>query len=147
MKLTMQSIGIIHSPFFEKDQAPIQSIRSTALGKVELFQEFEPGLDGIEGLSHLILIYVFHKSEGYRLQIKPFLDNQERGLFTTRYPYRPNPIGLSVVELISREGNMLTIKGVDVLDNTPLLDIKPYMPDFDIRDNVRTGWYQNRSKP
>ena len=93
MEFTMLSIGIIHSPFFEKDQTPIQSIRSTATGKVELFQEFEPGLDGIESLSHLILIYVFHKSEGYRLQIKPFLDNQERGLFTTRYPYRPIQLG------------------------------------------------------
>ncbi len=147
MKFTIQPIGTIHSPFSTKDQMPIQSIRSTAHGKVEVFKEFEAGLDGIEGFSHLILIYIFHKSEGYQLRVKPFLDDHEHGLFTTRYPYRPNPIGLSIVELISREGNNLTVKGVDVLENTPLLDIKPYMPDFDIRHNFRAGWYETRSKP
>ena len=147
MEFTMHPIGIIHSPFMTKKQTPIQPVRSAAQGKVEIFKEFEPGLNGIEGFSHLILIYVFDRSEGYQLQIKPFLDDREHGLFTTRYPYRPNPIGLSIVELISREGNILTINGVDVLENTPLLDIKPYMPEFDIRQNVRAGWYENRSKP
>jgi len=146
MEITMHSIGIIHSPFNEKDQTPIQSSRSQAVGLVELYPEFVDGLKDIENLSHIHLLYVFHESSGYTLQVKPFLDDQEHGIFTTRYPYRPNPIGLSTVRLVSRQGNELTIEGVDVLDGTPLLDIKPYVPDFDHRTDVRVGWYETRSK-
>jgi tRNA-Thr(GGU) m(6)t(6)A37 methyltransferase TsaA len=146
MEITMHSIGIIHSPFNEKDQTPIQSSRSQAVGLVELYPEFADGLKDIENLSHIHLLYVFHESSGYTLQVKPFLDDQEHGIFTTRYPYRPNPIGLSTVRLVSRQGNELTIEGVDVLDGTPLLDIKPYVPDFDHRTDVRVGWYETRSK-
>jgi tRNA-Thr(GGU) m(6)t(6)A37 methyltransferase TsaA len=146
MEITMHSIGIIHSPFNEKDQTPIQSSRSQAVGLVELYPEFVDGLKDIENLSHIHLLYVFHASSGYSLQVKPFLDDQEHGIFTTRYPYRPNPIGLSTVRLVSRQGNELTIEGVDVLDGTPLLDIKPYVPDFDHRTDVRVGWYETRSK-
>jgi len=146
MEITMHSIGIIHSPFNKKDQTPIQSSRSQAVGLVELYPEFVDGLKDIENLSHIHLLYVFHESSGYTLQVKPFLDDQEHGIFTTRYPYRPNPIGLSTVRLVSRQGNELTIEGVDVLDGTPLLDIKPYVPDFDHRTDVRVGWYETRSK-
>jgi len=146
MEITMHSIGIIHSPFNEKDQTPIQSSRSQAVGLVELYPEFVDGLKDIENLSHIYLLYVFHKSSGYTLQVKPFLDDQEHGIFATRYPYRPNPIGISTVRLVSRQGNELTIEGVDVLDGTPLLDIKPYVPDFDHRTDVRVGWYETRSK-
>ena len=92
-------------------------------------------------------MYVFHQSIGYKLQIKPFLDDQEHGVFATRYPKRPNPIGLSTVRLVSRQNNVVTIEGVDVLDGTPLLDIKPYIPEFDTRTDVRVGWYETRSKP
>ena len=146
MEYTMQTIGVIRSPFTEKSETPIQSSRSRAIGTLELFPKFVDGLQDIEGFSHLILLYVFHRSAEYALHVTPFLDNQRRGLFATRHPCRPNPIGLSTVRLISRDANVLEIEGVDVLDGTPLLDIKPYMPEFDIRQNVRVGWYETRSK-
>jgi len=145
MKFSMQSIGVIHSPFTEKDKTPIQASRSLAIGQVEIYPEFADGLKDIEALSHIYLLYAFHESQGYKLKVKPFLDDQEHGIFATRYPYRPNPIGLSVVKLLSCENNILTVEGVDVLDGTPLLDIKPYVPDFDLRTDVRAGWYETRS--
>jgi tRNA-Thr(GGU) m(6)t(6)A37 methyltransferase TsaA len=112
---------------------------------VEVYPQFVDGLQDIEGFSHIILLYVFHQSSGYSLRVKPFLDDQLRGLFATRYPGRPNPIGLSVVRLLRRRENILEIEGVDVLDGTPLLDIKPYVPDFDVHTETRTGWYEFRS--
>jgi tRNA-Thr(GGU) m(6)t(6)A37 methyltransferase TsaA len=142
----MRPIGVIHSPFTDKKQTPIQPTRSQALGQVEVYPEFAEGLQDVEGLSHVILLYVFHCSSGYTLRVKPFLDDALHGLFATRYPCRPNPIGLSIVRLIARHVNVLEIEGVDVLDGTPLLDIKPYVPDFDARENVRVGWYETRSK-
>jgi len=142
----MHPIGIIHSPFSDKEQTPIQASRSQAIGTVEVYPEFSDGLQDIEEFSHIYLLYVFHNSSGYSLQIKPFLDDQEHGLFATRYPYRPNPLGISTVRLLFRQANVLTIEGVDVLDGTPLLDIKPYVPDFDLRTDVRAGWYETRSK-
>lgn len=147
MEFIMHPIGVIHSPFHEKGQTPIQAARSQAIGLVELYSEFADGLIDIDNLSHIHLLYVFHKSSGYTLLVQPFLDDQEHGLFATRYPYRPNPVGLSTVRLLFRQGNMLTVEGVDVLNGTPLLDIKPYVPDFDVRTNdVRVGWYETRSK-
>jgi len=146
MDYKMRPIGVIHSPFTEKSETPIQPSRSQSIGKVELFPPFADGLQDIEGFSHLILLYVFHRSAEYSLQVTPFLDDQTHGLFATRYPCRPNPIGLSIVRLISRDANVLEIEGVDVLDGTPLLDIKPYMPEFDIRQNVRAGWYETRNR-
>jgi len=142
----MRSIGVIHSPFTENDKMPIQAARSQAIGLVEVYREFAEGLKDIEEISHIHLLYVFHQSSGYVLQVKPFLDDREHGLFSTRYPCRPNPLGISTVRLISRQENTLTIEGVDVLDGTPLLDIKPYVPDFDLRTDVRAGWYETRSK-
>ena len=146
MEFVMRPIGVIHSPFEEKEQMPIQASRSQATGQVEVYPAFTDGLQDIEGFSHIILVYAFHRSSGYALHVEPFLDNQERGLFSTRYPRRPNPIGLSIVHLLSRQENSLTIAGVDVLNGTPLLDIKPYVPDFDVRTEVRVGWYETRSK-
>jgi tRNA (adenine37-N6)-methyltransferase len=146
MNITMTPIGIIRSPFTEKSQTPIQPTRSQAVGQVEVAPEFAEGLQDIEDLSHIILLYLFHQSEGYSLLVKPFLDDRQHGVFATRYPYRPNPIGLSIVRLLSRHGNILEIEGVDVLDGTPLLDIKPYVPDFDVRADVRVGWYETRSR-
>jgi tRNA (adenine37-N6)-methyltransferase len=140
MEFVMRPIGIIHSPFTDKNHMPIQSARSQAIGHVQVDQQFSDGLQDIEGFSHLILLYAFHSSSGYTLRVKPFLDDQIRGLFSTRYPNRPNPIGLSVVELVSRHDHVLEIQGVDVLDGTPLLDIKPYVPEFDVRTPARTGW-------
>ena len=146
MDYKMHPIGVIHSPYTEKSETPIQPSRSQAIGTVELYPKFADGLQDIEGFSHLILLYVFHRSSEYSLQVTPFLDDQTRGLFATRYPCRPNPIGLSTVRLISRDANVLEIEGVDVLDGTPLLDIKPYMPEFDIRQDVRAGWYETRRR-
>jgi tRNA-Thr(GGU) m(6)t(6)A37 methyltransferase TsaA len=146
MEFIMRPIGVIHSPFTEKDKTPIQASRSQAIGRVEIYPEFANGLKDIEALSHIYLLYVFHESQGYKLQVKPFLDDREHGIFATRYPYRPNPIGISIVKLLSRKNNILTVEGMDVLDGTPLLDIKPYVPDFDHRVEVHTGWYETRSK-
>ena len=146
MEFNMQPIGIIHSPFTVKKETPIQPTRSQAIGSVEVYPEFMDGLKDLEGFSHIIIFYVFHQSSGFSLHIKPFLDDQERGLFATRYPARPNPIGISIVELKIVQDNYLTVKGIDVLDGTPLLDIKPYVPDFDVRAKTRTGWYETRSK-
>ena len=92
----------------------------------------------------MILIYALHRSEGYSLRVKPFLDDVARGLFATRYPCRPNPIGLSIVRLLSRRENVLEVEGIDVLDGTPLLDIKPYVPEFDSKADARAGWYDSR---
>lgn len=142
MEFVMRPIGVIHSPFTDKRQTPIQASRSQAIGQVEVYPEFAEGLQDIEGFSYIILLYVFHESSGYALRVKPFLDDQLHGLFATRYPGRPNQIGLSVVKLLARRGAMLEVEGVDVLDNTPLLDIKPYIPEFDVRTEARVGWYK-----
>ena len=146
MEFNMRPIGVIHSPFTEKEQTPIQPSRTHAIGSVEVFPEYMDGLKDLEGFSHIIIFYVFHQSSGFSLRVKPFLDDQERGLFATRYPARPNPIGISIVELKIVQDNYLTVEGIDVLDGTPLLDIKPYVPDFDVRTETHTGWYETRSK-
>ena len=145
LEFLMRPIGVILTPFTDEAQTPIQPTRSQAIGQVEVDLKFAAGLQDVEGLSHLILLYVFHRSVGYSLQVRPFLDDQAHGLFATRYPARPNPIGLSVVRLLARHGNQLEIEGVDMLDGTPLLDIKPYVPEFDVRTETRTGWYEKRS--
>jgi tRNA-Thr(GGU) m(6)t(6)A37 methyltransferase TsaA len=115
---------------------------------VELFPEFEEGLEGIEGFSHLILICYLHQTPpNPDLLVKPFLDDHTHGVFATRFPHRPNPIGLSVVRLLKREGRRLSVQGLDVLDGTPVLDIKPYVPDFDVFRADRVGWYSKRAFP
>jgi tRNA-Thr(GGU) m(6)t(6)A37 methyltransferase TsaA len=142
MKIT--PIGIIHSPFNTRQKTPIQPFRSNKIGRVEVYKEFAAGLQDIAGFSHIILIYRFHKSRGYRLLVKPFLDNQLRGLFSTRAPRRPNQIGISVVQLVKRKDNVLIVRGIDVLDGTPLLDIKPYVPEFSAAARVKIGWLKNK---
>jgi tRNA (adenine37-N6)-methyltransferase len=146
MEYTLKPIGVIHSPFTDKAQTPIQAVRSQAVGQVEVYPEFAAGLQDLEGFSHIFLVYVLHLAGGYTLHVKPFLDDQEHGVFATRYPVRPNPLGLSVVRLLARHTNNLEIEGVDILDGTPLLDIKPYVPEFDVRPATRVGWYETRSK-
>jgi tRNA-Thr(GGU) m(6)t(6)A37 methyltransferase TsaA len=143
MDFQLRQIGIIRTPFTEKSETPIQASRSQAKGVVEVFPEYADGLQDLEGFSHIILLYAFHESNGYSLLVKPFLDDQLRGLFATRYPARPNPIGLSVVRLVARKNILLQVEGMDMLDGTPLLDIKPYVPDFDVRTGTRTGWYES----
>jgi tRNA-Thr(GGU) m(6)t(6)A37 methyltransferase TsaA len=147
MDFNLKPIGVIHSPYIQPDGMPIQSIRSTARGFIELFPDYVEGLEGVEEFSHLILLYIFHKSPPLTtLKVKPFLDDLFHGVFATRYPVRPNPLGLSVVQLLERKENRLEFLGADMLDGTPLLDIKPYVPDFDIHSVSRIGWFANRTR-
>jgi len=134
-------IGIIHSPFKVLEDMPIQPTGAAGIsGTVEVDASFCEGLKDLDGFSHIILLYQFHRSQGYALQVIPFMDTTSRGLFATRAPKRPNPIGLSIVELERVDGNCLHISNVDILDGTPLLDIKPYVPQFDIHQVTRSGW-------
>ncbi len=139
--IELKPIGIIRSPFKEPNGMPIQPAGATGVkGSVEVFGEYRAGLKDLEGFSHIILLYHFHRSEGFDLQTVPFMDSEPRGLFATRAPRRPNPIGLSIVRLDTVEEGVLRIQNVDILDGTPLLDIKPYVPEFDAPAKVRTGW-------
>jgi len=136
-------IGVIHSPFKEPEGTPIQPAGAKGTdGIAEIFPEYAEGLKDIEGFSHIILLYHFHLSKGATLLAKPFMDNEKHGVFAMRGPSRPNPIGISVVRLVGVEGNMLHIQDVDIVDGTPLLDIKPYIPEFDIRKVERIGWLE-----
>ena len=146
MNIQLEAIGLIHSPFSDPATTPIQSARSEASGWIEIFPEYAAGLQDIEGFSHLYVLYLLHQTSEIQLTVEPFLDTQKHGVFATRHPFRPNHLGLSIVTLISRQENRLNITGVDMFDQTPLLDIKPYVPEFDQRDNVRTGWYEHRAK-
>jgi len=137
-------IGVIHTPYTSLEKVPIQPCYSSGVGEIKVFKEYEKGLKDLEGFSHIVILYLFHKSEGYSLTVKPFLDSDEHGLFATRHSNRPNPIGMSVVRLVERKGRVLQVQGVDVLDGTPLIDIKPYVPSFDHRDVVRIGWLEGK---
>jgi tRNA-Thr(GGU) m(6)t(6)A37 methyltransferase TsaA len=120
---------------------PIQSSAAEGVaGTVEVLPNFAPGLKDVETFSHIILIYHFHLSQGFSLEVKPFLDSELHGVFATRAPRRPNPIGISIVRVMSVESNVLNIRDVDVVDGTPLLDLKPYVPEFDVRKTDRIGW-------
>jgi tRNA (adenine37-N6)-methyltransferase len=145
MEIMMTAIGVIHTPLIDKADTPIQSSRSNITGTIEVFPQYLDGLEGIEEFSHIYLLYEFHRSEHViTLKVQPFLDDQLHGIFSTRYPRRPNSLGLSVVQLTGRQANMLIFKGADMLDGTPLLDIKPYVPDFDVFSVDKIGWYQHR---
>jgi tRNA-Thr(GGU) m(6)t(6)A37 methyltransferase TsaA len=137
-------IGVVHSPFKKQQYVPIQAAAAKGVkGRVEVFREYVCGLKDLEGFSHIFLLYHFHLSKPYSLLVKPYLDENLHGLFSTRAPSRPNPIGLSVVRLIEVEDNILHIQDVDIIDKTPLLDIKPYIPKFDQRKTVKIGWLKN----
>lgn len=145
--IQLKPIGIIHTPFSIPEGMPIQPAGAAGVhGTIEVFKEYQAGLKDLEGFSHIILLYHFHRSQGFNLHIVPFMDTQPRGLFATRAPKRPNPIGLSVVQLDRIENDTLHIQNVDMLDDTPLLDIKPYVPDFDSITNVRTGWLEGAKR-
>jgi tRNA (adenine37-N6)-methyltransferase len=144
--LTCFPIGVIRSPFEEITGMPIQARGAEGVpGRVELDEELVGGLKDLQGFSHIVLIYHFHLSEGYSLEVKPFLDDRPHGVFATRAPRRPNPIGISVVRLVRVEGHVLHIEDVDVVDGTPLLDIKPYVPEFDVRRAERIGWLEGKA--
>ena len=139
-EIELSPIGIIHSPFREKEGMPLQSVRSQEVGILQVFREYELGLQDIEGFTHLIILYYFHQEPETGLLVKSCLEESVHGVFATRSPKRPNHIGISTVELIGREGNLLRVSGIDVLDGTPLLDIKPYVPRIDDRAEARSGW-------
>ena len=139
-------IGIIHSPFKTPKGSPIQPSAAIGTGgTAEIFPEFGEGLDDLTGFSHIFLLYHFHLSKRFSLKVKPFLDDRQRGLFATRAPARPNPIGISVVKLVKIEGHNLHIQNVDVVEGTPLLDIKPYVPAFDVHPADKIGWIEDKT--
>lgn len=139
--ICFEPIGIVHSPFKELAGMPIQPFGGkNEKGYIELLSQFEPALKDLDGFSHISLIYCLHKSGGYDLEVTPFMDTESHGLFATRVPRRPNPIGFSTVKLDKVEGNRIYISELDILDGTPLLDIKPYFRQFDNRPDAVSGW-------
>ena len=146
-KISFTSIGLIRSGIKNPEGAPIQPSGAVGIkGRAELDPAFQEGLKDLDGFSHLILLYHLHLSEGYALTVKPFLDDNQRGLFATRAPRRPNPIGLSVVRLEKIEGPVLHLLDVDIVDGTPLLDLKPYVPKFDSKPEALSGWLTDRAQ-
>lgn len=134
-------IGVVHSPFKTPQDVPIQSVAAEGVrGAVEVAGEYVEGLRDVEGFSHLILVYHCHLAQDYSLLVKPFLDERLHGVFSTRAPSRPNPVGVSIVRLTKKEKNILHIQDVDIIDGTPLLDIKPFVPQFDQRKTEKIGW-------
>jgi len=143
LAIVYHPIGTIHSPFVEVAGMPIQPSGATGVrGWIEILPRYAQGLNDLDGFSHIILLYHFHRVHKMRLQVLPFLDSEPRGLFATRAPTRPNPIGLSVVKLASVQENVLHVENLDILDGTPLLDLKPYVPQFDVHPADRTGWLE-----
>lgn len=144
-QFSFRQIGTIHTGIYLLGDVPIQSSRSDIAARVEIFPEFAEGLLGVEEFSHIYLLYIWHKSvPNQQLTVTPFLDDREHGVFATRFPSRPNPLGISLVRLLRREGNILHIRGADMLDGTPVIDIKPYVSEFDQADADRFGWYTSR---
>jgi len=144
MSIKYKGIGIIKTPFKTKEGMPIQPCGAKGIqGTVLLKKKYNKGLSDLEGFSHIYLIYHLHKSKGYDLQVIPFLDTKPHGVFATRAPRRPNPIGISVVKLLNISGNLLSVENVDMIDGTPLLDIKPYISQFDRHDTEQNGWIKD----
>lgn len=139
-EFSMRAIGFVRSPFSDTKQIPKGfGVTHVAEGVLEILPEFAPGLQDLEGFSHIFVLWAFHHSEGFELVGRPPIDNREHGVFATRSPRRPNPIGLTVVELIRRDGARLHVRGLDMLDGTPILDIKPYMSSIS-EEKLRRGW-------
>jgi tRNA-Thr(GGU) m(6)t(6)A37 methyltransferase TsaA len=143
MEICYRAIGVIHSPFQDLREMPIQPTgEASACGTAEVWPEFVPGLRDLEGFSHVILLYHLHQVRRADLTVTPFLDSAPHGVFATRAPTRPNPIGLSIVRLLGVEGSILRLGNLDILDGTPLLDIKPYVAEFDRPRRSRAGWLE-----
>ena len=139
--IPVQTIGVIHSPFKELKGMPVQSLGAQcAEGAVVVEERFAEGLKDLDGFSHVYLVYQFHRVTRTELHVVPYMDTVMRGVFATRSPLRPSHIGISVVELLNLSGNTLTVRGLDILDGTPLIDIKPYVPQFDCWQNAACGW-------
>ena len=145
--IVYQPIGIINSPYLTRAGMPIQAAGARGIrGTITIFPEFGDGLKDLSGFSHIILLYHFHRTHEKALVVTPFLDDQPRGVFATRSPNHPNAIGISIVRLLAVEGLHLSIEDVDILDGTPLLDIKPYVPAFDQRKPERVGWLEKAQR-
>ncbi len=141
--IIINPIGIIHTPHKKVKNMPIQPVAAEGIkGYIELLPKYVPGLKDIDGFSHITLLYHFHKIEGYELEVVPFMDNEKRGIFACKAPKRPNAIGISTVKLLSIESNILHIEQVDMLDGTPLIDIKPFFSKYDNRENTKIGWLE-----
>ena len=146
MKIELNPIGIIHTPFKTVENMPIQpSAAKDITGTIEIFPEYAEGLSDLDGFSHIYIIFHLHKTRGHKLKVVPFLDTVERGIFATRSPARPNAVGLSVAELVSVKKNILEIRGVDMLDGSPVIDIKPFVPDFEDYGKIRKGWFEGKT--
>lgn len=142
-EFTVTSIAIAHTPHKQVKGGPIQPTAAEGVqATIEVLPEFVQGLKDIEGFSHLILLYKFDRITDYELEVIPFMDTVKRGIFATRAPKRPNGIGISTVKLVCVEGNILHIEDADMLDGTPIIDIKPFYPRFDNRENVKIGWLE-----
>ena len=146
MTIVIKPIGYIESPFKEKKGVPIQPCFSNAFGTVIVDPKYAEGLKDLDGFSHIMLIYYFDRSERVDLVTKPFLDEKLHGVFATRSPHRPSKIGVSIVKLVKVEGNKILVKGIDTLDQTPLIDIKPFVPYFDCYNasNYSVGWLSDK---
>ncbi len=146
MKIELNPIGIIHTPFKTVENMPIQpSAAKDVTGTIEIFHEYADGLCDLDGFSHIYIIFHLHKVKSYKLKVIPFLDTVERGIFATRSPARPNAVGLSVAEIVSVKENIIEIRGVDMLDGSPVIDIKPFVPDFDDYGKIRIGWFEGKA--
>jgi len=146
MEIKFNSIGVIRSPYKTVENMPVQTSASKDIeAEIEIFEDYIEGISDLEGFSHIYLIFFLNMVRETKLRVIPFLDTVERGIFATRSPARPNPVGLSLVELVSVNKNVLKIRGVDMLDGTPVIDIKPYVPDFEICENVRKGWFEGKT--
>ncbi|GAB4316539.1 MAG: tRNA (N6-threonylcarbamoyladenosine(37)-N6)-methyltransferase TrmO [Promethearchaeota archaeon] len=145
MSISYKRIGTIRSPFKSVEGVPIQPVGAEGVrGEVVVDPPYQAGLEGLEGFSHVVLVYHFHASEGYELRVRPFLDSTPRGVFATRSPRRPNPIGISVVKLVDVRENVVYVENLDVLDGTPLLDLKPHVPQAAAPGPVKLGWLERR---
>jgi tRNA-Thr(GGU) m(6)t(6)A37 methyltransferase TsaA len=141
--VTYRPIGVIRSPHTDPAKCPIQPRYARGIeGRIEIDSAFAEGLDDLDGFSHIVLLFHLHRAKPHRLKVVPFLDDVPRGVFSTRAPSRPNPIGMSVVRLLRRDGCVLHIADVDVLDGTPLLDIKPHVERFGVDGSIRSGWQE-----
>jgi len=144
-EIKLKPIGVVHSPFKEPSGVPKDSTDGMDYqGTVEIFPQYKDGLKDLDGFSHIIILFYFHKSEYYHLISKPYLDDHPRGVFATRSPHRPNLIGLSVVKLLRIDDNIIYVRGIDMIEGTPVLDIKPYIPEFESNEGIIIGWLEGK---
>ena len=144
-EIKLNPIGVVHSPFKEPSGVPKDSTDGMNYqGTVEIFPQYKDGLKDLDGFSHIMLLFYFHKSEYYHLISKPYLDDHPRGVFATRSPHRPNLIGLSVVKLLRIDDNIIYVRGIDMIEGTPVLDIKPYIPEFESNEGIIIGWLEGK---